>query len=191
VERDLPPRERILASATELFTAAGVRAVGVDTIIAHAGVAKASLYHHFPAKEALVVAWLQAERARWSSWVNEDVEAKTEAPLDRLHLFFEVLADHVAHPSFRGSPHLSVAAEFKEAGPIRETIQQHELDLQDYLRELVSGAGLRPPEVVAMQLHLLVAGALTLAMAVPDGGATARVGLGASRSIIEAARPSS
>ncbi len=187
--RDQPPRERILETAAEMFSESGVRAVGVDAIVARAEVAKASLYRHFPAKEALVVAWLESERARWSSWVNEEVEAKTEEPLERLHLFFEILADHVAHPSFRGSPHLSAAAEFKDPGPIRQTIQRHESDLQSYLRELVTDAGLRSPEVVAMQLHLLVTGALTLSMAVPDGGATARVGLGAARSIIDAALP--
>jgi AcrR family transcriptional regulator len=189
VNRDQPPRERILAAAAELFSTSGVRAVGIDTIVAQASVAKASFYHHFPSKESLVVAWLEQERAEWTTWVDEGVEAHTTDPLERLHLFFEVLANRVAHPSFRGPPHLSAAAEFRDDGPIRETIQRHEADLQDYLRELVTAAGLRSPEVVAMQLQLLVAGALTLARAVPDGGATARIGLGASRAIVEAALP--
>jgi AcrR family transcriptional regulator len=44
-------RERLLASADELFYREGVQTVGIDRIISHAGVAKASLYNIFGSKE--------------------------------------------------------------------------------------------------------------------------------------------
>ena len=52
-------RERILTTAYRLFTRRGIRAVGTDEVIAQSGVAKATLYRHFPSKNDLVLAVLQ------------------------------------------------------------------------------------------------------------------------------------
>ena len=57
-------RERILDTAFRLFYARGLRAVGVDTIIAESGVAKATFYRHFPAKDDLILAYLDKVDAR-------------------------------------------------------------------------------------------------------------------------------
>src|SRR4051794_11702142 len=48
-------RQRILETADRLFYQEGVRAVGVDRIIAEAAVAKMSLYKHFPSKDDLIL----------------------------------------------------------------------------------------------------------------------------------------
>ena len=45
-------RTQILDVSYRLFCRHGIRAVGVDTIVEHAGVAKMSFYRHFPSKEA-------------------------------------------------------------------------------------------------------------------------------------------
>jgi len=58
-------RERILDTAFRLFYAHGVRGVGVDTIIAASGVAKATFYRHFPSKDDLAVAYLDRVDDRW------------------------------------------------------------------------------------------------------------------------------
>lgn len=52
-------RERILRTASTLFNAHGIRGVGIDRIIDEAKVAKATLYAHFPSKDALIGAYLQ------------------------------------------------------------------------------------------------------------------------------------
>jgi hypothetical protein len=52
------PAERILATADKLFYTQGIRAVGVDTIAAEAGVSKRTLYNHYPSKDALIAAYL-------------------------------------------------------------------------------------------------------------------------------------
>ena len=62
---DSPARQRILDAAFRLFYARGIRAVGVDTIIAESGVAKATFYKHFPAKDDLVVAYLDRVDGIW------------------------------------------------------------------------------------------------------------------------------
>ena len=62
-------REHILRTASDLFYRRGVRAVGVDLIIQEAGVAKTSLYRHFPTKDDLIVAFLEREVVDfWSVW---------------------------------------------------------------------------------------------------------------------------
>ena len=61
-ERTSAARQRILDTAFRLFYAKGIRAVGVDLIIAESGVAKATFYKHFPAKDDLVVAYLDKGR---------------------------------------------------------------------------------------------------------------------------------
>ena len=58
-------RERILDAAAELFYRQGIRAVGVDMVVEHAGVAKASLYHHFRTKDELAAAVLRRRDERW------------------------------------------------------------------------------------------------------------------------------
>jgi AcrR family transcriptional regulator len=65
----LPARARILEAAGELFYREGVRATGIDAIVAASGVAKMSLYRCFPSKDALVAAWLEdRDQAYWRRW---------------------------------------------------------------------------------------------------------------------------
>ena len=61
-----PARERILSTAYALFTRRGVRAVGIDEIISQSGVAKATMYRHFPTKNDLVLAVLQRREQLWT-----------------------------------------------------------------------------------------------------------------------------
>src|SRR5512144_1844761 len=77
-------RERILDTAFRLFYARGIRAVGVDTIIAESGVAKATFYKHFPAKDDLAVAYLDKVDAVWSGQLHQAAEQAGPAPRDQL-----------------------------------------------------------------------------------------------------------
>ena len=74
-EKKRSARERILETAERLFYAEGIRAVGVDRIIAEAGVAKMTLYNHFASKDDLILAALQHREAtfmdRFTAWMEE------------------------------------------------------------------------------------------------------------------------
>src|SRR6266568_127787 len=70
-----PPAERILAAADKLFYARGIRAVGVDTVAAGAGVSKRTLYHHYPSKDALIAAYLTA---RFKQLAPSDAPAREQ-----------------------------------------------------------------------------------------------------------------
>ena len=65
-DRRRGPRERLLDTAYELFSRRGIRGVGVEEVIEHAGVAKATLYRHFPSKDALVLAFLERREQHWT-----------------------------------------------------------------------------------------------------------------------------
>ena len=70
----LPARERILATAYRLFYRDGVRATGVDRVIAEAGVTKVTFYRHFPSKDALILAFLELRHERWMAWFVEALD---------------------------------------------------------------------------------------------------------------------
>lgn len=165
----LGPRERILAAAADLFYRKGVHAVGVDAIIASARVAKASFYHHFRSKDDLVVAWLMSQDARWLDRVVVETERRADDAKGRLLAFFEVVAELIAEPGFRGCPYLNTAAELRnERGPASEVIAEFYGETRAYLAGLAAKAGSRSPDEVGAALHVLVAGVFAATLALGD-----------------------
>ena len=84
-------RDRILDSAFQLFYARGIRAVGVDLIIAESGVAKATFYKHFPAKDELVLAYLDKVDGIWTGQLHAAAESAGPDPADALVGIFDAL----------------------------------------------------------------------------------------------------
>jgi AcrR family transcriptional regulator len=139
--REGPARTRILGTATRLFYSEGVHTVGIDRIIAEAGVAKATFYHHFPAKDELVRAYLEAEYARQ----REAAEALRAASPDAgtaLVRIFTYLGDNGASATFRGCPFTNAAAEYPDpAHPVRQTIADYRRWSRGLFRDLLTDAG--------------------------------------------------
>ena len=64
-------RERISRAAYELFSREGVRAVGVDAVIARAGTAKMTLYRNFSSKDDLIIEFLRRREELWTrDWLR-------------------------------------------------------------------------------------------------------------------------
>jgi AcrR family transcriptional regulator len=160
----LSPRTRILDAASELFYRDGIRAVGIDTVIARAGVAKASLYHHFRTKDELTAAVLRRRDERWRKWFAQTVEARASSPSAQLPAIFDVLAEWFGTDDFRGCAFINAAAEFRDAGhPVRTAVKEHKRAVLDYLRHLAREAGVDEPNVCASALFLLMEGAIVTA----------------------------
>jgi AcrR family transcriptional regulator len=183
-------RDRILATAAELFYRNGVRAVGVDLIVARSGVAKTSLYRHFRTKDDLVAAFLQQEdQDFWSLWdsVGLPLEATPQAELEA-HL--EWIGARVSRPNYRGCPQLNVAAEFAEPDhPARAVATAHKLELRRRLTVIAERMGAHRPEELASQLALLIDGAFTSGQLLAKDDAT-RVLQSAARALIAGANVS-
>jgi hypothetical protein len=128
-------KQRIVDAASELFYQNGIRATGVATIIAHAGVARATFFHHFPSKSDLVVAWLQQPASRWFDGIRTELDARTESPAARLLSLFDLLGQWFARDDFRGCPFQNAAAETPEPGhALRQATHDYTLEIESYLR---------------------------------------------------------
>lgn len=177
-------RQRIIDAASELFYQNGIRATGIATIISHAGVARATFFHHFPAKNDLVIAWLQQPASRWFDRMRTELDTKTESPAKRLLRFFDLLGEWFAQDDFRGCPFQNVAAEIPEpAHALRQATHDYTLEIQQYLRRTADDAGLSSPAQIAEQLQLLVQGAIATAVATRSPE-TARVARAAAKRIL-------
>jgi AcrR family transcriptional regulator len=160
-----PARERILDTAYELFSRHGIRAVGVDRIVATSGVAKMSLYRHFPSKDDLVLAFLQEREQRWTNaWLRAEVERRAATPDERLLAIFDVFGEWFRRDDFEGCSFINVLLEFDERDHrVRRASVEHLGNIRSFLRDLFTQAGARDPDALARKWHLLMKGSIVAA----------------------------
>jgi AcrR family transcriptional regulator len=181
-------RERILATATELFLREGYRAVGIDRIIELAGVAKTSLYRNFRSKDELIVAYL--ERADEDFWLwFEQAIAGAGSPRAGLVALFEATGKLATSPQCLGCTFQVAAAEFPEPDhPAHRVARAHKLEVLRRLRELAEEAGADDPAGLAEQLMLLMDGAWAAARMLGPRNQAASTGA-AARTLLESQLP--
>ncbi|MGZ4508231.1 MAG: TetR/AcrR family transcriptional regulator [Blastococcus sp.] len=154
-------RERILETAFRLFYARGLRAVGVDTIIAESGVAKATFYKHFPAKDDLIVAYLDVVDEMWTGQLHSAAEAAGAAPADQLVGLFDALASACRRDGYRGCGFINAAAETTPGTAAHDRTVAHKQRVLAWMRDLAQAAGAPHPDRLARSLALLLDGALS------------------------------
>ena len=160
------PRGRILESAGRLFGNVGVRAAGVDALIAESGVAKATFYRYFRSKDELIVAWLDDPRTRWFERVLDQAEERAASPGEVAPRFFEVLAGWLEAGDYRGCPYLNTAIELRDPShPAMAIIQRFLREVADGLSRVAAAAGAREPDRVGSELQALAAGSISLGVA--------------------------
>ena len=170
----LPARERILLTAGELFYRDGIRAVGVDAIIAESGVAKMSLYRNFASKDALIVAWLERrDEAYWQRW--DVAEASADTPRGKLEAVLDMVAKRVADPRWRGCAFLNTCAELPGDHPAMAVVRRNKTRVRERLQDLAAAAGAGDPAGLADRLQLLIDGAYALGAALGPAGPAAKV----------------
>jgi AcrR family transcriptional regulator len=153
--RESPARQRILDTATALFYGEGVHTVGIDRIIAEAGVAKATFYHHFPAKDDLVRAYL-LEQHRQQRQAIEALNAKTPTPREALERIFDYMGKVGSSPNYRGCPFINVAAEYPDPEhPVRQAVAEQRAWVRATYRQLLADEGDADPDRTAGILMLL------------------------------------
>lgn len=154
------PRERLLGQAFVLFYAEGIRAVGIDLIIARADVAKATFYRHFPSKLLLVVAYLDRRQDAWMTWLQGAVAARAQAPAEQLLAIFDALAELFADRAFNGCPLVNAVAELGTVSPeVMDRATFHRAELHRYVAGLARATGVRSPSELAERWVLLIDGA--------------------------------
>ncbi|MEM7326147.1 MAG: TetR/AcrR family transcriptional regulator [Actinomycetota bacterium] len=163
IEPDAPrtggARDRILDAAGGLFYEHGFAAVGIDRIIAEAGVAKASLYAHFGSKDDLVVAYLRRSDEAFWDWIDGSVDADADPATALVEIFAEI-EKQATSPGCHGCTFQVTAAEFPDrTHPAHRAAADHKRSALQRFEELADAAGLRDPAVLAAHLVLVMDGA--------------------------------
>ncbi|HEY2191013.1 MAG TPA: TetR/AcrR family transcriptional regulator [Actinomycetospora sp.] len=159
-------RERLLATASGLFYREGIRAVGVERILAETPTTRATFYRHFPSKEALVVAYLRGVDTQTRAGIAAAVDA-APSPADALRSIGAAVADDLVRPEFRGCAFLKAAAEFPDAeDPVRRAVVEHRTwylsTLADLFEQVFRGSPGRPdPRHAARHFLMMRDGAMS------------------------------
>jgi AcrR family transcriptional regulator len=184
-------RDRILETASALFYAHGINNVGIDAVIARSGVAKMTLYRHFPSKDRLVLAFLEKIDADWTAWLRARVEAAGPGVQARPLAVFDALGEWFETPAFRGCPFISTAAEIHDpAHPVARAAWRFKWGLREYFSELLREAGYSRSDALADQFLLLADGAIVRAAMAGGSDAAASARAAAEALLAQAASPS-
>lgn len=161
-------RQHILEVAAELFYKNGFRATGVDTVIAKAGVAKRTLYHHFRTKDDLIAAVLQMRQEIWFAWMHGELARRGGSPADQLLAMFDILYDS-SDGTFRGCIFFNAAIEFPAgASAVRAMVRSDVEKTFGLVRDLAARAGAADPDRLARELGLVRRGAIMTAVMLGD-----------------------
>ena len=181
-------RERLLATAEELFYAEGVRAVGVERILAESGVGRASFYRHFASKDDLVVAVLTGRDERWRAWLRATVDGYDLPAVERPVAVFDALAERFTRDDFRGCAFINTMIEAADRdSAAHQVAAAHKSAVTEYLETLLAEAGRDDHAALAPELTLLVDGAIVTALR--EGSADAAVRAGRIARALLAYRP--
>lgn len=181
-------RDRVLRVAGELFYEHGFHAVGIDLIIERAGVAKATLYRHFPTKDDLIAAYLDDANQHFWSWLDSVIDP-VSPPVERLAQLFDAVASLATSPVCLGCTFQVTAAEFPDPSHPGHTVAlAHKQAVRERLHELAAAADAKRPDDLADGLLLLMDGAFAAArMYGPDN--PGRSAATAARALIAASTP--
>ena len=157
---EVSARERILATASELFYREGIRAIGVDTVVERSGVSKTSLYRLFDSKDALIAAFAaEKDRLFWAWWDRIEEQHATD-PRALLEALLSGIAQRIGHSTYRGCPFLNLATEFPDDNhPGRAVAQGNKEGMRARLATIVAKLGVSDPDRTASQIELIINGA--------------------------------
>jgi AcrR family transcriptional regulator len=160
VQPVLPPRERIIAAAADLFQKQGIRGVGVEAIAEAAGTNKMTLYRHFASKDELIAEWARGIVAQKEALWDELSVKYPQDPEAQLVEWSRRVADKLAELERRGSMLANALAELPDKDhPARRVIQAHKQRELKHIQKLCEEAGFRDPDLAANLFYLLLEGA--------------------------------
>jgi AcrR family transcriptional regulator len=162
-----PPdgRERCLLAAYKLFCRHGVQAIGVDRIVAEAGVAKMTLYRHFRSKDELAIAALEHREKVWTiGWLFTETERLGGTPEERLLAIFDALDEWVRRDDYEGCLFINTMLETRDpTSPVRARAALGVENVFRFIYSLTEEAGIPEPEAFARRWHALLNGGIVLA----------------------------
>jgi len=167
-------RDQLVDTALDLFTKQGYRATGIDKILSESGIAKMTLYNHFNSKDELIIAVLGKRDESFMSWLRESIprfspQQKCNPKLYKIMAFFDALDEWFNSDNFYGCNFINACVEFKRVDdPIHAAASAHKKLVIQMLQELLAELHLENVHDVAKQIHMLVEGAIVMAVCLND-----------------------
>jgi AcrR family transcriptional regulator len=153
-------RERLIETAIELFYQEGIRAIGIDTLVARSGLSKSSLYRTFASKEEVIAAFAEEQNRRFWEWWDETTTRHAGSPRQQIEALFAGIAEQIANPQFRGCPFINLATEFPDRQhPGTAIACTNKMEVRRRLHLLARALNARDPRRLSDQLALLIDGA--------------------------------
>jgi AcrR family transcriptional regulator len=157
-------RKRILDACYELFSHRGIRAVGIDEVVARSDVAKATLYRHFSSKDELVLAFLDLREQRWTrDFVEAEVMKRGSDPEQRLLAIFDVYDEWFHREDFEACSFVNVLLELGRTHPAGAASVRHLEQIRSMVRRFAGEAGLRDTESFVHSWYILMKGSIIAA----------------------------
>ncbi|MGQ2966928.1 TetR/AcrR family transcriptional regulator [Methylophilus sp.] len=168
-------KEKIIGTATSLFEAKGINACAVDMIINESGVARATMYRHFPSKDTLIIAFLRSKADAFFAWLNSGLVNQKGKPIDKLIALCNLVEEWISTPSFKGLPFHIGTIEFPEADhPVNQFSIALAKELQEFFTELAKDAGALDPVGLSQQIIMLFEGAALVERVAPGSNAAVK-----------------
>lgn len=162
-------RDLLLETAFRLFYEQGYRAVGINLILAEAGLAKMTLYHHFKSKDDLIAAALDRRAAEIDAARDAALATVGDDPMTQLVAVCDHHEAWFRSPQFNGCAFIRAVAEYPDpASPVNQTVRRHKRKMLDFLEDLCRRLGRAQPEALAQQISLLLEGSIVRAHTFSD-----------------------
>jgi len=159
-------KQRLDEAAYELFSKRGTRAVGVDEVIKHCGVARMTLYRYYKSKEDLILAFLELREKRWTfDWLVAEATRHTTSPRARLLVIFDLFDEWFHEKDFRGCPLINVMVESEFGGATHRAAARKLATIDAVLRNWATEAKLTDAEDFARMWQILIKGSIISARA--------------------------
>lgn len=156
-------RDNLLNTAEMLFYREGFHATGIDRVIREAGVARMTLYHHFPSKEALVMAVLRRRHRRYFERLDRAITDAVRAGQDPLRAVTDAHFEWLEGPGPQGCMLIKAIAEYAAHEPqIDQLAAEYKQNLLALLRELWAVSGRVGDDDIPGELFVVLEGATSL-----------------------------
>jgi AcrR family transcriptional regulator len=172
-------RAKIVETIDRLFYRQGIRAVGVDTIVAELGISKKTLYRLFRSKSEMIEVYL---RGRFHPFPENLDKPPAEQILSNFAWLERSLS---SKKDYRGCAFLNALAELGEDERDSRDLAAHYKDSRRlWFRNLLSKLDVDDPDTLATQLCLLVDGAYSAVLTRRNPSAT-RAAIAAARVLLK------
>jgi AcrR family transcriptional regulator len=160
----VPPRDRLLKAANDLFYKEGIRSVGINRVLEESQTPIMTLYRHFGSKDGLAAEYLKRRSEHFLEKFDSEVKRRTSSPRERILATFDMLRELVEEPDYRGCAFINATVEMASPDHELTKIARHHKDAaRQWFAEFAAEAGVPDPEGLAIQLTLLVDGVFVAA----------------------------